>query len=50
MYSPKIYIAALIELSMEYKNTVSVCLSSCNTVSYIALSVMCIYVIYKCLS
>jgi hypothetical protein len=27
----------------------NVCLSSCNTVPYIVLAVMCIYVIYKCL-
>jgi hypothetical protein len=28
----------------------NVCLSSRNTVPYIVLAVMCIYVIYKCLS
>jgi hypothetical protein len=43
-------IITMFMLNVEYKKIVNVFLSSDNTVPYIVLAVMCIYVIYKCLS
>jgi hypothetical protein len=37
-------------LSMKCDKKINVCLFNCNIVPYIVVAVMCIYVIYNCLS
>jgi hypothetical protein len=41
---------AVLMSSMKCKKSMNVCLSSCNAMPYIVLAMMCIHVIYKCLS